>query len=577
MSAIRIILALSLWVTATWGLQLFNDVPTYFGGTDNDVYLTWAQGIAANYSHSVYLSDHDEGNNGMAIHWKLDRKTKSIRLALAARATGWMALGFSENGGMFGSDVVYWETEKPDILNDAYILDTRGVSLDNCQDWKLIDSQQEDEFIMIQASRLWNTTDTQDRVLLNDSAVTMPLSHIIAAWGDDVSIGYHGHNHARGMLRWFSNRPMSEEALFEKRMKQQASGSFVVQVPNFVIPQAETTYHHVCLHWKDLLAQGVPNNDNMSLIGFRAIVNPETTQYVHHANLYVKHDSDLTSNECDGVLYMTYLSGWAPGMAPLMLPSKAGFPFGPSSFTSFKLEVHYNNPTLDANVVDNFAYEFFYTSTPREIEVGILMLGDPDLQLSEVPVGDGIVEATFECQGECSEAFLQDTPVTVVQEYMHMHQAGVSMSNKLLRNGQVVHTSTVHYFDYSQSGAMSVQQQPFTVYPGDAFTTSCTYSSAPGSNLIYGHSSASEMCVAFVWYYPRRQLFDFPWICGYNLGAFDCDSVFSSRSLSSSSDVARTFGTVSNRQCTTPSRSLNNTATTTVSAMEGKKTTSHSH
>jgi hypothetical protein len=172
-----ILFALPLLVHPLFGHQIFNNVPTYFGGSDNDAYLTWADSIAVNHLHSVYLTNDDE-TYGMAIHWTIG-EDDTIHLAMATRATGWMALGFSENGGMFGADVMYWEAQKPDIVNDAYILDTRGVSLDDCQDWTLIDAVQEEPFIMIQASRRLNTSDTQDRVLQNDSMVEMPLSFVL--------------------------------------------------------------------------------------------------------------------------------------------------------------------------------------------------------------------------------------------------------------------------------------------------------------------------------------------------------------------------------------------------------------
>jgi hypothetical protein len=569
----------SMLVSTALGLQTFNNVPTYFGGTDNDSYLTWANAIAANHSHSVYLyHSPDDEDHGMAIHWSIVNND-TIRLALAARATGWMALGFSENGGMYGSDVVYWEAEKPDILNDAYILDTRGVSLDDCQDWKLIASQQDDEFIMIQASRLLNTSDTQDRVLQYDASVEIPLSAVIAAWGDDASIGYHGDSHALSMIRWFSDSPDSLETEFERRMSEEASGSFIFQVPNYTIPQRDTTYHRICMYWDDVLAQGVPNQTGLSFISIRPILNPNSAKYVHHAIVYTDKESDETK-ACSDTFYMNFLVGWAPGNDAFMLPKDVGYPFGPGVFTSFQLEVHYNNPDLDADIVDDFAIELFYTDTPRKIEAGVLELGDPLVTLNRNPVGDGIVEATFQCQGGCSQFFLQQ-PVTVFHEYMHMHKAGVSMYNKLVRDDKVERTAVINYYDFMMSGSTPVQQRPYTVYPGDAFETTCTYNSAPGSNLTYGLSSQSEMCVSFIWYYPRQSMGGIPWVCGYGMGASPCSAEFTTRELSSSADIYRTFGTA-NDQCQASDTRENGASTTSAESMPSSSadvssTTSYSH
>ena len=39
------------------------------------------------------------------------------------------------------------------------------------------------------------------------------------------------------------------------------------------------------------------------------------------------------------------------------------------------MEVHYHNPSLDSGIADNSGVEFFFTSEPREFEVGVLQVG----------------------------------------------------------------------------------------------------------------------------------------------------------------------------------------------------------
>jgi hypothetical protein len=348
------------------------------------------------------------------------------------------------------------------------------------------------------------------------------------------------------MLRWFSTNPQSEESIFAEQMKVEADGSFIVQMNNYTIPQDETTYHYKCLYRDEVLAQGVPNKDRMTFIGFRAIWNPATVKYVHHVIVYGRPGSD-ESEVCKDAIYLTYITGWGPGEAPYRLPENVGFPFGPGIFSSFQLEVHYNNVDHDADIVDDFGFEFFYTETPREIEAGVLVLGDPQVNMEPNPVGDGLVEATFHCSGGCSKWVLPQ-PVTVFREFLHMHNAGISTHTQLIRDDQVEQTAVINYFDFMQTGAPPMQQKPFTVLPGDAFKTSCIYNSAPGRNLTYGHSSQSEMCVTFLWYYPRQEIFGYPWACVYGMGQTDCDAKFTSRTLSSTAEVYRTFGTPSD-QC----------------------------
>ena len=73
----------------------------------------------------------------MAVHWRI--LATKIRIAVAVQAKGWAGFGFSETGGMKGSDIVYFSTSDHQI-HDAFVLDTIGApSLDERQqDWILL-------------------------------------------------------------------------------------------------------------------------------------------------------------------------------------------------------------------------------------------------------------------------------------------------------------------------------------------------------------------------------------------------------------------------------------------------------
>jgi hypothetical protein len=49
--------------------------------------------------------------------------------------------------------------------------------------------------------------------------------------------------------------------------------------------------------------------------------------------------------------------------------------FGTEGYQSFTMQVHYNNPGFDSGIVDNSGVEFFFTSQPREFEMGVLEVG----------------------------------------------------------------------------------------------------------------------------------------------------------------------------------------------------------
>jgi hypothetical protein len=126
-----------------------------------------------------------------------------------------------------------------------------------------------------------------------------------------------------------------------------------------------------------------------------------------------------------------------------------------------------------------------------------------------------------------------------------MHQAGLTMSNNQIRDGQVIRSNAhVDYFDFAQQGGYAVQQEPFQIYPADSFQTTCQYLT---DNTTFGISSQEEMCVAFLLYYPRqkRSLFGFeaPYLCGYDIPIPDCASDYERVTIESETELERTFGT----------------------------------
>jgi len=93
--------------------------------------------------------------------------------------------------------------------------------------------------------------------------------------------------------------------------------------------------------------------------------------------------------------------------------------------------------------------DFFYTTKPREHEVGTMVFGDMLVQKEGEKVGSGLTKHVFECPSTCSSSVL-DEPVTVLREYLHMHRTGVSGRIEQLRNGKKVRSGQVDFFDFDQ-------------------------------------------------------------------------------------------------------------------------------
>lgn len=64
---------------------------------------------------------------------------------------------------------------------------------------------------------------------------------------------------------------------------------------------------------------------------------------------------------------------WAVGGRDIVFPDNVGLPVGEGS-RFLILQMHYYNPNLDEGVVDNSGVKIYYTTEPKEHEVGVMQI-----------------------------------------------------------------------------------------------------------------------------------------------------------------------------------------------------------
>jgi len=291
-----------------------SDPSTYFGGSNHQEYLDWVNSadFIDQYPASLYFSptpsDELGEDEGLALHWNIvkneaDDRLSYLQIAVAVRAMGgWVGFGLAEAGGMKGADVMLFESENPYTVRDAHILQERLPITDDCQDWELIGESalQEGGFLMVQARRLLNTGDTQDKVVIADDSTYQLPTRIIGAWGNTTTTAsYHGPRRIRGVVR-FHRLPsaikgegdplLREYDLFQQKMASDADGYFEIRNKNHTIAAEVTVYHDFCITWRELLAQNVPDVP-LHIIGFEPLLEASTAQYWHHFSLSGKADN----------------------------------------------------------------------------------------------------------------------------------------------------------------------------------------------------------------------------------------------------------------------------------------------
>ena len=539
------------------------ETPTeFFPGTIKDVYTDWLATVS--YNKTTFIESPYDTTTGAALHWNI--VDDMIYLAVAVtQATGWAAFGLAESGSMRGADIVMY-TAETDALTDAYVLDELvQPSLDTCQSWTLINSVVDEGFIIFEAKRLLNTSDAQDRAIIDDTEFIIPSTRVIAAWGNDTTPSYHFRNVARGAVRFFGTPEMADdESFFFQTVSTEAEGNVTLSADNYIIPSdVVTTYARFCFSSNDLMNSSVPIDQDLHVIGFEPFVQPGNTKYVHH---YIVYASEMPFNYTNAscaeeypALEIAYV--WAPGDFPLALPANVGGPLGARGYQSYALEIHYNNADMTPNVSDNSGVRVYYTSQKRQYDLGVFQTGDPFVALQETVVnenGGDFAQHTFVCEADCLTNHLPE-PVTVIRESLHMHKTGATASNEHIRNGQVLRSSRVNFWDFEQQGDLAVVQAPFQLNPGDSFRTVCNYNSP--NDVIWGLASEEEMCIAFLYYYPRTVSdMGIAISCGLGFNDFlpGCEVTYNvTTSQIRSLDEIRTFGGAPSSSATCPNNNNN--------------------
>lgn len=540
---------------------------------DNSGYVSWLKEHGHEYQGSIFQPSPAGGGNsgdGVAIHWTIDDESSRILLAVAARAEGWVGFGLAEAGGMRGADMILFETEEGGRLVDSHVLSEPVPLEDDCQSWTLRRSHQTDDgYLIFEAVRLLDTNDPQDRAIPTGD---FP-QQVIAAWGDTPKVTHHEPTKkVRSVIRFRGQSSNAKDnhdeddnllsgAKAELADLAANEADIIVDLVagDYAIPSA-TEFCFTVEQIQDLLLQKAKENqidvskiNDMHLIAIEPITDQE--EYVHHISIAGAPDDTtmLQWGFCNiyspgaEIFYI-----WDVGADPMILPKVAGIPFGKSAVGGHKslaLEVHYNNPQQTSGLVDNSGFRLYFTTNKRQNDLGMMQVGDPQIGLSDKPVGEGLTKHKFDCPESCTRHHLKDD-IIVVQEGLHMHKTGARMVNRQMRNGEEVRMSSIDYNDFYMAGQYVPPQEHFVVKPSDTFETECYYENTNGDNPRFGKSTSDEMCIVFMWYYPRQAVVDpDTFSCGVSksnrllwIDTQSCLVDYTAETLVDRSGFGRTFG-----------------------------------
>jgi len=209
--------------------------------------------------------------------------------------------------------------------------------------------------------------------------------------------------------------------------------------------------------------------------------------------------------------FSEFMFVWAVGMGPLYLPAQAGLPMGSASgeIKYVIMQMHYTNPNFETGHLDSSGFEIYYTQQLRANDAGMLVLGDPLLAQIPIPPKNPNYHIEMTCPEECTSTWPYE--IHVYADFLHMHFIGQKIWTNIWRDNQFyTELNDVEYYSYNFQQATDVD---VIIKPGDRMNTHCIFdSSSRSAPTVFDIASTDEMCMDFLFYWPKINDLSF---CGY--------------------------------------------------------------
>lgn len=453
------------------------------------------------FRHSAVLDEHGKYH----LKWRYDEKT--ITFETVVETKGYVGFGLSPTGGMAFSDIVIGGVEKGQPYLQDYFTDmNREVLRDYHQNYRLEYGMENSTHTILGFSRDLNTCDINDKTI-TESTIRVIWAYHPEDFGHPGPM-YHGLNRGRKSLRLLN--PKSHT------VTHSGAAFFDIRHNNVPVPVKDTTY------WCKIFK--IPEVDRKHhIIKIEPLIQKGHENVVHHILVY-QCDSHLNDSElelghecfhpnmpdsyftCESVIF-----AWAIGGEAFTYPSHVGVSIGTSLDPLYVLmEMHYDNPTYQADLIDSSGLRLFYTPVLREYDAGVIETGVWVSLYHMIPPSLPEYISEGHCTTEClQEALELEMPsgIHVFAVLLHSHLAGQSLKTRHFRNGdeqQLLAYDDAYDFNFQEFQYLKEER---TLLPGDNLVTECKYNTKDRKNMTWGGlSTRDEMCLSFLLYYPRINL-----------------------------------------------------------------------
>ncbi|CAF1258809.1 unnamed protein product [Didymodactylos carnosus] len=284
---------------------------------------------------------------------------------------------------------------------------------------------------------------------------------------------------------------------------------------NVTIPDVETTYW--CTRFElppDIVKK--PHH----IIRFDGIISPQSEGVVHHMELFhcnVPAEKEVpkfngpctTEQKPMGLTECRRVTGaWPLGAANFIYPKEAGGTVGGRAQSRYViLEVHFNNPDLKSNIIDQSGIRIYYTPQRRKYDAAIMEVGLEYNSKNSIPPHLVTFRLSGYCLGPCTNVGLPETGITVFTSQLHTNSTGVQLFTRIMRTDGKIEILNIdrHYSPHFQE--IRILQKPIQIYRNDTILHTCIYNTLQREKMTFGgYSIHDEMCVNYMHYYSKAEL-----------------------------------------------------------------------
>ncbi|KFB41858.1 AGAP010485-PA-like protein [Anopheles sinensis] len=286
-----------------------------------------------------------------------------------------------------------------------------------------------------------------------------------------------------------------------------------VRLQHVAVPAEETTYWCKIQRLEPWLTEAKHH-----IVQFEPLVDAHGAGLVHHMEVFQcttdehvdipVYDGNCSDMPAVGRLCSKVMALWAMGAGTFTYPPQAGLPIGGPNFNPYiRLEVHFNNPHLEAGRNDSSGMRLSLVSKLRRHDAAIMELGLEYTDKMAIPPGQVAFPLSGYCIAECTGIALPPTGIEVFGSQLHTHLRGVRVLTRHFRGArELPNLNTDDFFSHHYQEIRQLRYKP-RVLPGDALVTTCYYDTRGYVNATLGGFSISdEMCVNYIHYYPATEL-----------------------------------------------------------------------